>query len=67
MGFSGAMAHTGNIANLTFCADNLVNHFMCDIPPLLELSCNSTYVHELVVFIFVAIVIGMPIVTIFIS
>uniref|UniRef100_A0A8D1WL99 Olfactory receptor n=1 Tax=Sus scrofa TaxID=9823 RepID=A0A8D1WL99_PIG len=67
MGFLGAMAHTGSIANLTFCADHLVNHFMCDILPLLELSCNSTYDHELVVFIVVAIDIGMPIVTIFIS
>uniref|UniRef100_A0A8C3VVR6 Olfactory receptor n=1 Tax=Catagonus wagneri TaxID=51154 RepID=A0A8C3VVR6_9CETA len=67
MGFSGAMVHTGSIASLTFCANNLVNHFMCDILPLLELSCNSTYVHELVVFIVVAIDIGMPIVTIFIS
>ncbi|XP_046493742.1 olfactory receptor 8B12-like [Equus quagga] len=67
MGFSGALAHTGSIASLTFCADNLVNHFMCDIFPLLELSCNSTYVHILVVFIFVTTDIGMPIVTIFIS
>ncbi|XP_017652064.1 olfactory receptor 8B12 isoform X1 [Nannospalax galili] len=67
MGFAGAMAHTGNIMNLTFCADNLVNHFMCDILPLLELSCNSTYVNELVVFIVVAFDIGVPIVTIFIS
>ncbi|XP_037697766.1 olfactory receptor 8B12-like [Choloepus didactylus] len=67
MGFSGAMAHTGSVASLTFCADNLVNHFMCDILPLLEISCNSTYVNELVVFIFVAIDIGVPIVTIFIS
>ncbi|XP_032706879.1 olfactory receptor 8B12-like [Lontra canadensis] len=67
MGFSGAVVHTGSIASLTFCHDNLVNHFMCDIFPLLELSCNSTYVHELVVFVRVAIDIGMPIVTIFIS
>ncbi|XP_020009606.1 olfactory receptor 8B12 isoform X1 [Castor canadensis] len=67
MGFAGAMAHTGSIMSLTFCADNLVNHFMCDILPLLELSCNRTYVNELVVFIVVAIDIGMPIVTIFIS
>ncbi|XP_046494220.1 olfactory receptor 8B12-like [Equus quagga] len=67
MGFSGALAHTGNLASLTFCADNLVNHFMCDILPLLELSCNSTYVNELVVFIVVSIGTGMPIVTIFIS
>lgn len=67
MGFSGAMVHMGSIASLTFCADNLVNHFMCDIFPLLELSCNSTYVHELVVFVRVAMDIGIPIVTIFIS
>ncbi|XP_049712163.1 olfactory receptor 8B12-like [Elephas maximus indicus] len=67
MAFLGAMSHTGSILSLTFCADNLVNHFMCDIFPLLELSCNSTYVNELVVFIFVAIGIRMPIVTIFIS
>ncbi|XP_069869606.1 olfactory receptor 8B12 [Dipodomys merriami] len=67
MGFAGAMAHTGSIMSLTFCANNLVNHFMCDILPLLELSCNSTYINELVVFIVVAIDIGMPIVTIFIS
>ncbi|KAM4828074.1 olfactory receptor 8B12 [Thomomys bottae] len=67
MGFAGAMAHTGSIMSLTFCADNLVNHFMCDLLPLLELSCNSTYVNEWVVFIVVAIDIGMPIITIFIS
>ncbi|XP_076968059.1 olfactory receptor 8B12-like [Tamandua tetradactyla] len=67
MGLLGAIAHTGSVASLTFCADNLVNHFMCDIFPLLEISCNSTYVNELVVFIFVAIDIGVPIVTIFIS
>ncbi|EHB12151.1 Olfactory receptor 8B12 [Heterocephalus glaber] len=67
MGFAGAIVHTGSIMSLTFCSDNLVNHFMCDIFPLLELSCNSTYANELVVFIVVAIDIGIPIVTIFIS
>ncbi|XP_058400421.1 olfactory receptor 8B12-like [Diceros bicornis minor] len=67
MGFSGAVAHTGSLASLTFCAKNVVNHFMCDILPLLELSCNSTYVNKLVVFIVVSIGTGMPIVTIFIS
>ncbi|XP_021063392.1 olfactory receptor 145-like [Mus pahari] len=67
MGFSGAMAQTENLVNLTFCADNLINHFMCDILPLLELSCNSTFINELVIFIVVAIGIGVPIITIFIS
>ncbi|XP_049633912.1 olfactory receptor 8B12-like [Suncus etruscus] len=67
MGFSGALAHTLNIASLTFCANNLVNHFMCDILPLLELSCNSSFVHELVVYVVVAIDISIPLVAIFIS
>ncbi|XP_003472622.2 olfactory receptor 8B12-like [Cavia porcellus] len=67
MGFAGATVHTGNIMSLTFCSDNLINHFMCDIFPILELSCNSTDTNELVVFIVVAIDIGIPIVTIFIS
>ncbi|EFB23292.1 hypothetical protein PANDA_020389, partial [Ailuropoda melanoleuca] len=67
MGVFGAMAHTGNILFLTFCADNLVNHYMCDILPLLELSCNSSYINELVVFTVVTIGIGVPIIAIFIS
>ncbi|XP_076968065.1 olfactory receptor 8B12-like [Tamandua tetradactyla] len=67
MGVLGAMAHTGNIVFLTYCADNVVNHYMCDILPLLELSCNSSYINVLVVFIVVTIGIGVPIITIFIS
>ncbi|KAM5226358.1 olfactory receptor 8B12-like [Hipposideros larvatus] len=67
MGVFGAVTHMGNIIVLTFCADNRVNHYMCDILPLLELSCNSSYINLLVVFIAVTIVIGVPIVTIFTS
>ncbi|XP_037010085.2 olfactory receptor 8B12 [Artibeus jamaicensis] len=67
MGVLGAIVHTGNVLFLTFCAGNLVNHFMCDFLPLLELSCNSSYMNTLVVFTLVAIAIGVPIVTIFLS
>uniref|UniRef100_A0A2K5S6D2 Olfactory receptor n=1 Tax=Cebus imitator TaxID=2715852 RepID=A0A2K5S6D2_CEBIM len=67
MGVFGAVAHTGNIMFLTFCADNLVNHYMCDILPLLELSCNGSYINVLVIFIVVTIGIGVPIVAIFMS
>ncbi|XP_028384404.1 olfactory receptor 8B12-like [Phyllostomus discolor] len=62
-----ALGHTSNILFLTFCADNLVNHYMCDILPLLELSCNSSYMNNLVVFAVVGIEIGVCIVTIFLS
>ncbi|XP_032024048.1 olfactory receptor 8B12-like [Hylobates moloch] len=67
MGVFGAVAHMGNIVFLTFCADNLVNHYMCDILPLLELSCNGSYINVLVIFTVVTAGIGVPIVAIFIS
>ncbi|XP_032140776.1 olfactory receptor 8B8 [Sapajus apella] len=67
MGFAGAMAHTACMMAVTFCANNVVNHYMCDILPLLEHACSSTYVNQLVVFVVVGIDIGLPTVTIFIS
>ncbi|XP_041627901.1 olfactory receptor 8B3-like [Vulpes lagopus] len=67
MAFSGAMAHTGCMLRLTFCDANTINHYLCDILPLFQLSCTSTYVNELVVFIVVGINIIVPSVTVFVS
>ncbi|KAM9764394.1 olfactory receptor 8B8-like [Dama dama] len=67
MAFSGAMAHTGCMLRLTFCDANTINHYFCDILPLLELSCTSTYIIELEVFIVGGINITVPSLTIFIS
>ncbi|XP_075824015.1 olfactory receptor 8B3-like [Microtus pennsylvanicus] len=67
MAFSGAMAHTGCVMRLTFCDANTINHYFCDILPVMQLSCTSTYVNELVVFIVVGINIIVPSITIFIS
>ncbi|XP_045653530.1 olfactory receptor 8B3-like [Ursus americanus] len=67
MAFSGAMAHTGCMLRLTFCDANTINHYFCDILPLLQLSCTSTYVNELVVFIVAGINVMVPSVTIFVS
>ncbi|XP_008850697.1 olfactory receptor 143-like [Nannospalax galili] len=57
MGFAGAMAHTGCMIRLHFCDSNIINHYMCDIIPLLPLSCSSTYVNELVSSIVVGTVV----------
>ncbi|XP_004443676.1 PREDICTED: olfactory receptor 8B3-like [Ceratotherium simum simum] len=67
MAFSGAMAHTGCMLRLSFCNANTINHYLCDILPLLQLSCMSTYMNELVVFIVVGINIIVPSLTIFVS
>ncbi|XP_076970794.1 olfactory receptor 8B3-like [Tamandua tetradactyla] len=67
MAFSGAMAHTGCMLRLTFCDANTINHYFCDILPVLQLSCTSTFVNELVVFLVCGINIFVPILAIFLS
>ncbi|XP_031245675.1 olfactory receptor 5B2-like [Mastomys coucha] len=42
--------HTGFTFSLPCCA-NVVHHFFCDIPPILNLSCSDIYVNEIVLFI----------------
>ncbi|XP_012326817.2 olfactory receptor 5B2-like [Aotus nancymaae] len=37
--------------HLSFCDSNVVNHFFCDIPPLLALSCSDIHTNEIVLFI----------------
>ncbi|NXG10542.1 O11L1 protein, partial [Sakesphorus luctuosus] len=39
------------VSRLHFCSYNLINHFFCDISPLLKLSCSDTTVTEAVIFI----------------
>ncbi|XP_006876818.1 PREDICTED: olfactory receptor 8D2-like [Chrysochloris asiatica] len=48
---SGAMAHTVFMTRLSFCDDNVIHHYFCDIMPLLKLSCSSTYINELLVIL----------------
>ncbi|XP_078289020.1 olfactory receptor 8B4 isoform X1 [Panthera onca] len=67
IGFAGAMAHTGSIWRLTFCDSNIIHHYLCEVLPLLQLSCTSTHVNELVFFIVVGVVITISSISIFIS
>ncbi|XP_040586049.1 olfactory receptor 147-like [Mesocricetus auratus] len=67
MGFVGGMAHIVCMLRLTFCDSNIINHYVCDILPLLKLSCTSTAINELVVFIVVGVNVTVPTLTIFIS
>ena len=49
LGFARAMVHTGYMIQLVFCDSNIISHYMCDILPLLQLSCSSAYANEIVV------------------
>ncbi|MEJ1272980.1 olfactory receptor 323 [Cricetulus griseus] len=39
------------ISKLDFCGPNRINHFFCDLPPLMQLSCSSVYVTEMAIFV----------------
>ncbi|XP_022378768.1 LOW QUALITY PROTEIN: olfactory receptor 6C70-like [Enhydra lutris kenyoni] len=44
------------ILNLDFCASNIIDHFICDVSPVLQLSCSDTHLLELIAF-FLALII----------
>ncbi|XP_031762343.1 olfactory receptor 1019-like, partial [Xenopus tropicalis] len=50
-GFGGAVNFIVLIPKLSYCASHLINHFFCDITPLLKLSCSSTFSVELSIYI----------------
>ncbi|XP_015345504.1 olfactory receptor 150-like [Marmota marmota marmota] len=48
MGLICATVHTTCMLRVFFCKDDMINHYFCDLFPLLELSCSSTFVNEVV-------------------
>ncbi|XP_070813400.1 olfactory receptor 9G4-like [Pituophis catenifer annectens] len=48
VGFANAIAHTGNTFRLRFCGSNIINHYFCDVPPLVKMACDDTRVYELI-------------------
>uniref|UniRef100_A0A8D2AS24 Olfactory receptor n=1 Tax=Sciurus vulgaris TaxID=55149 RepID=A0A8D2AS24_SCIVU len=41
--------HTGLMLRLNFCGPNVITHFFCEVPPLLLLSCSSTFVNSVMI------------------
>ncbi|XP_019490273.1 PREDICTED: olfactory receptor 1361-like [Hipposideros armiger] len=45
---SHSLTHTVLLAQLSFCSDNIIPHFFCELLPLLKLSCSNTYANQCV-------------------
>ncbi|XP_068129302.1 olfactory receptor 5B21-like [Hyperolius riggenbachi] len=41
-GFFQSLMQTSCLFSLEYCESNLIDHFYCDVPPMLQLSCSET-------------------------
>nr|XP_020010037.1 olfactory receptor 5B12-like [Castor canadensis] len=50
IGLVQSSIHVAFTFHLSFCHSNVINHFFCDIPPLLAISCSDIYTNEILLF-----------------
>ncbi|XP_043846340.1 olfactory receptor 1361-like [Dromiciops gliroides] len=62
-----SMIHTVLMAQLSFCSNNKIPHFFCDMNTLIKLSCSDTYVNEMLVLLLGGIVVLVPFICIVVS
>ncbi|XP_076776951.1 olfactory receptor 9S13-like isoform X2 [Arvicanthis niloticus] len=56
-GCINSMIQTGFTFSLRFCGESRLDHFFCDVPALIKISCVDTFVNEIVLFILSALII----------
>ncbi|XP_066841161.1 olfactory receptor 14C36-like [Anser cygnoides] len=58
-GFLHAVLHTATTFSLPLCQGNALDHFFCEIPQILKLSCSDAYLREVGALLFnVSLVFG---------
>ncbi|CAM4571766.1 unnamed protein product, partial [Caretta caretta] len=67
LGVVDSMIHTCFTFRLSFCSSNIINHFSCDILPLLALSCSDTHINEIVMFALTSFITVSSFVTVLLS
>ncbi|KAM9120635.1 olfactory receptor 14A16-like [Pangshura tecta] len=54
-GLLNSALHTGNTFAISFCKGNIVDQFFCEIPQLLKIACSDSYLSEVGVIAFNAL------------
>ncbi|XP_070344738.1 olfactory receptor 5AN1-like [Equus asinus] len=54
-GFSGSISQLCAMLQVQFCGPNVINHFFCDMPQLLVLSCTDTFFVQLMTAVLIVI------------
>uniref|UniRef100_A0A4W2D7L4 Olfactory receptor n=1 Tax=Bos indicus x Bos taurus TaxID=30522 RepID=A0A4W2D7L4_BOBOX len=66
-GSFNSILQTSFTFSLPFCSSNHIDHFFCDMPPLLKLACADTTINELVMFSICGLIIVGTILVVLIS
>ncbi|XP_049736858.1 olfactory receptor 6P1 [Elephas maximus indicus] len=59
-GFFSSVMKLLFISRLSYCGPNIINHFFCDISPLLNLTCSDKEQAEIVDFLLALVMILLP-------
>ena len=52
---------------LDFCASKVIDHFMCEMSPILQISCTDTHVLKLMSFSLAMVTLGVTLVSVILS
>ncbi|XP_077008204.1 olfactory receptor 9S13-like [Tamandua tetradactyla] len=56
-GCLNSIVQTSFTFHVPFCSSHRINHFFCDVPPMLQLACADTTLNKLVMFGFCGLII----------
>lgn len=59
-GFTISMVKVYFISQVSFCGNNIINHFFCDVSPILKLACMDFSIAEMVDFVLAIIILVFP-------
>ncbi|XP_073498390.1 olfactory receptor 5G3-like [Phyllobates terribilis] len=54
--FINSVIHVTYTFQLSFCNSHHVNHFFCEVPPFIQMSCGDTWLHDLAMYISAGII-----------
>ncbi|XP_054430847.1 olfactory receptor 10AG1-like [Pteronotus mesoamericanus] len=59
-GIPAYIPFTYQIFSLPFCGSHQLNHFFCDVPPVLQLACGDTLMIEILIYVVAVLVVTIP-------